>query len=141
MALDKDGSEYKVDMLACPACGGQIGGTGNCPSCGQLLVVTKNRQLLQINPDDIKDVKIKPPSKEEREESDNPRWDVGTSSWTENQLIVLANGAPEYGAKLVAYYYVTHPKSRLPGSTVPSREKIDDFALSTAITQGMAKKQ
>ena len=132
-------SEYKIDMLACPACGGQIGGSGSCPSCGQLLIVTKNRQLLQIKPEDIEDIKIKPPSKEEREAKDNPIWEVGNSMWTENKLMVIANGAPEYGAKLVAFYYAKHPEATLPGTQVPSIEKIDEFALSTVIKQNMVK--
>lgn len=127
--------EFEVRLLVCPACGGQIEGSGNCPRCGQLLVITKNHELLQIDSEDIKDVRIKSPTEEERATKRNQYWEIGSSNWSESQLIVLGGGHPEYGAKLVAFYYAKHPEEVLPGTRVPSAEKVETFALSTAIKQ------
>lgn len=131
--------EYRVDMLACPACGGQIGGSGNCGHCGQLNIVTKNHKLLSIQDEDVEGINLKRPSKEAREKSDNPNWQVGGWNWSEDSLIVLSNSEPEYGAKMVALYLKKHPEKDLPGCWKPDMEEIGTFVLSTAIKQSLRK--
>lgn len=135
-----ESQQYEASLLACPACGAQIGGTGNCPSCGQLSVVTKNHKLLSIKDEDIKDIRIKAPTQEQIEKSENPSWQIAGSSWGEDSLMVLSGGDPKYGADMVAFYFAKHPESTIPGSRIPDIDKIEMYVLATAIKQSLNKK-
>lgn len=134
-------AEFQASLVACPACGAQIEGTsGPCGHCNQLVIVTKNHKLLSIKKEDIEDITIKEPSDEARKKSDNPMWQVAGSGWSEDELMVLSGGDPKYGADLVAFYFAKHPESTLLGSMNPSLEKIEMYALSSAIKQSLNKK-
>lgn len=133
--------EYKVQMVCCPACGGQIKETaGPCGFCDQLVIVTKNHKPLVIKKEDIKDIPITPPTNQELTEKNlDAEWTVGNSWWKQSALMVLSGGEPEYGAQLVAFYYAKNPDKALPGQRVPKIDQIEMFSLATAIQQSIKK--
>ncbi len=124
----KESPEFKVTPISCAICGASIESSGNCPSCGQLMIITRDRQLLSIPDKDIEGINISPPKPQRGSD-----WQIGSCTYTDDQMTVLGNGLPVHGARMAAFYYAKHPGETLPGMRKAEIKKIEMFILASAL--------
>jgi hypothetical protein len=133
----RERGKVEVKALACPQCGGSIHGSGSCPNCNQLLLVTREYGVLKVSDEDIKGWEIKPPSEEKKKSDKDPTWEfkgAGTIfCYDQSRLTILGGGNPEVGARLVAMFYVDHPEDALPGREVAKWRDIEDYSISKVL--------
>lgn len=131
--MNENISDYEVKALCCPQCGAPIEGSGACPSCNQLLLVTRQYGVLDVSFEDIKDVEIKPPDEDARKASADPCWEIYNWGWPENQLLILGVGDPEVGARLVAMWCSDHREEIFPGTRRPGWRDIQEYTIAKAL--------
>jgi len=132
----------EVQALACPKCGASIKGCGSCGSCSQLLLVTREYGVLNVTDQDIGNIEIKPPSKDDMEKTKDPSWGFkGSTGFTFKQsaLTILGKGSPAVGARLVAMYYADHEDEMLSGGTVASWREVEDYSIAKALSSDVNK--
>jgi len=125
-------SEFKAQVLCCPACGGQLKEikSGACEYCAQLLYITPNHKALKITDEMLQGINITPPTDEELKKQANAPWKIGDGSyWPTYDLDDLGGGNAIIGARLVGLYMLQHPETQLGGSRRPDNFLIEQFAI------------
>ncbi len=121
--------EASVNVLDCPKCGGTIEGSGKCPNCNQLLLVTRDYGILRVTDLDITGIKIEKPR------TAGGDWYIHGWGWSEDELTILGQGHAEIGSRIAAKWCKDHEAQILPGMQRPAWRRIDEYIIALALKQ------